>query len=61
MPTTRKQKKARKSKVLEILSNIENLEVMIGENQINGLSREENLDSSSARRPVSATSKQFQE
>ena len=30
MPTTRKQKKARKSTVLEMLSDIENLDIMLG-------------------------------
>ena len=30
MPTTRKQKKARKSRGLEMLSNIENLDIMLG-------------------------------
>ena len=32
MPTTRKQKIARKSRVLEILSDIENFDIMLGEN-----------------------------
>ena len=31
MPTTRKQKKPRKSRGLEILSDIENLDIMLGE------------------------------
>ena len=31
MPTTRKQKKARKSRGLEMLSDIENLDIMLGE------------------------------
>ena len=51
MSTTRKQKKARKSRGLEVLSDIENLDVMLGENQFNGMSREESLDSNSAERP----------
>ena len=31
MPTTRKQKKARKTRGLEMLSDIENLEIMLAE------------------------------
>ena len=45
MPCTRKQKKARKSKGLEILSDIENFDVMLVENRFNEMSREESLDS----------------
>ena len=56
MPTTRKLKKARKSRGLEILSDIENLDVMLGENHFNRVSREKSLDSNSARRPGSTTS-----
>ena len=56
MPTTRKQKKARKSNGIEILSDIDNLDVMLGENHFNGMSTEEKLDSNSARRPECATS-----
>ena len=56
MPITRKQKKTRKSRGLEILSDIENLDVMLGENHFNNMDREENLDSKLARRPESATS-----
>ena len=48
--------KARKSRELEIFSHIENLVVMLGENHFNGTSREESLDSNSARRPGIATS-----
>ena len=59
MPTTRKQKKAKKSRGLEVLSDIGNLDVMLGENQFNGMSREESLDSNSARRPESAASNNF--
>ena len=33
MPTTRKQKKARKSRGAEELSDIENLDIMVGENK----------------------------
>ena len=57
MPTTRKQKKARKSRGLKILSDKENLDVILGENHFIGMSREEeSLDSNSAIRPESATS-----
>ena len=59
MPTTRKQKKARKSRGLEILSDIENRDVMLGENHFNGIDREESLDSTLARSPESATSNNF--
>ena len=41
MPTTRKQKKARKSRGLEILSDIENLDVMLSGNHFD---REESED-----------------
>ena len=34
MPTTRKQKKARKSRGVEMLSDIENLDIMLGCNHI---------------------------
>ena len=50
MPTTRKQKKARKSRGLEILSDIENLDIMLGENHFNEPERDESLDSASVRR-----------
>ena len=56
MHTTRKQKKARKSRGLETLSDIENVDVMLGENHFNGMRRQESSDSNSARRPESATS-----
>ena len=56
MPITRKQKKTRKSRGLEILSDIENLDVKLGENHFNNMDREENIDSKLARRPESATS-----
>ena len=45
MPTTRKQKKTRKSRGLEVLSDIENLDVMLEENHFNGMDREESSDS----------------
>ena len=56
MPTTRKQKKARKSRGLEILSDIENLDIMLGENHFNGAERDESLDSTSIRRHESVVS-----
>ena len=34
MPTTRKQKKARKSRGIEMLSDIGNLDIMLGENHL---------------------------
>ena len=52
MPTTRKQKKARKSTGLEILSDIENLDIMLGEKHSE---KEESANSNSARRPGSVT------
>ena len=51
MPTTRKQKKAGKSIGLEIMSDIENLDVVLGGNHFE---REENEDSIIARRPETA-------
>ena len=39
MPTTRKQKKARKSRGLEILFDIENLDIMLGESHFNDMRR----------------------
>ena len=56
MPTTRKQKKTRKSRGLEILSDIENLDIMLGGDHFNGAERERSLDSTSARRRESITS-----
>ena len=56
MPTTRKQKKARKSRELEILSDIENLDIMLGENHFNDTERDRSLDGTSIRRQESITS-----
>ena len=56
MPTTRKQKKARKSRGLEILSDIENLDIMLGENHFNETESDESLDSASVRRHDSVMS-----
>ena len=56
MPTTRKQKKARKSRGLEIFSDIENLDIMLDENHFNETERDESLDSASVRRHDSVMS-----
>ena len=56
MPTTRKQKKARKSRVLEMLSDIENLDIMLGENHFNARGREGSLNSNLPRRSGSLIS-----
>ena len=56
MPTTRKQRKARKSRGLEILSDIENLDILLGGNQYNEAERERSLDSNSVRRRESIMS-----
>ena len=56
MPTTRKQKKARKSRGLEMLSDIENLDVMLGTNQFSDVDREESLNSNLAGRRESVVS-----
>ena len=50
MPTTRKQKKARKSRGLEMLSDIENLYIMLGENHFNTREREGIINSNMPRR-----------
>ena len=50
MPTTRKQKKARKSRGQEMLSDIENLYIILGGSLFD---REESEDSILARRPRS--------
>ena len=55
MPTTRKQKNARKSRGLEILSDIENLDIMLGENHFNDTRRDGSLDGTSIRRQESIT------
>ena len=56
MPTTRKQKKARKSRGSEILSDIENLDIMLGENHFNDMGRDGSLDGTSIKRQESITS-----
>ena len=57
MPTTRKQKKARKSRGLEKLSDKENLDILLGERRSE---REESVNSNLARRPESANSNLFE-
>ena len=56
MPTTRKQKKARKSRGLEMLSDIENLDIMLGENHFSTREREGSLNSNLPRRSRSFAS-----
>ena len=56
MPTTRKQKKARKSRGLEMFSDIENLDIMLGGAHFDTRERDESLSSNLARRPESAIS-----
>ena len=56
MPTTWKHKKARKSTGLEMLSDIENFDVMLGGNHSSDVDREESLNSNLAGRPESAVS-----
>ena len=57
MPTTRKQKKTKKSRGLEILSDIENLDIMQGERHSE---REESANSNSARRSENVTGDMFE-
>ena len=56
MPTTRKQKKTRKSRGLEILSDIENLDIKLAERHSEV---EVNVNSNSVRRPENANSSMF--
>ena len=56
MPTTRKQKKARKSRGLEMLSDIENIDIMLGEGHFNARERESSLNSNLPRRSRSFAS-----
>ena len=60
MPTTRKQKKARKSRGIEMLSDIENLDIMLGENHFSRNERDESISSNRARRPESASGDEFE-
>ena len=59
MPTTRKQKKARKSRGLEMLSDVENLDIILGENHSIRVERDGSLDSTSVRRHESVMSNNF--
>ena len=61
MPTTRKQKKARKSRGLEILSDIEILDIMLGENHFNGTEGDDSLNGTSIRRQESITSENLED
>ena len=60
MPVTRKQKKARKSRGIEMLSDIENLDVMLGENHYSRNERDESINSNQARRPRSVSGDEFE-
>ena len=60
MPTTRKQKKARKSRGIEMLSDMENLDIMFGENHFGRNKRDESISSNRARRPESASEDEFE-
>ena len=60
MPTTRKQKKARKSRGIEMLSDIEMLDIILGENHFNRNERDESLSSNRARRPESTVEDEFE-
>ena len=54
MPTTRKQKKARKSRGIEMHSDTENIDIMLGENHFNRNERDMSLNSNHAERSESA-------
>ena len=60
MPTTRKQKKAMKSRGIEMLSDIENLDIMLGENNFNRSERDESLNSNWARRQGGTIEDEFE-
>ena len=59
MPTTRKQKKASKSRGQEMLSDLENLDIMLGENHFSRNERDESLNSNCARRQESTFGDEF--
>ena len=61
MPTTRKQKKARKSRGLDMLSDIENLDIMLGENHFERDERNESVNSNQAGRPESLFGDEFED
>ena len=60
MPTTRKQKKARKSRGLDMLSDIENLDIMLGENHFGRNEGNESVNSNQAGRPESLFGDEFE-
>ena len=57
MPTTRKQQKERKSRGLEMFSDMENLDIMLGSRHSE---RDENVNSNHARRPENVNSNLFE-
>ena len=61
MPITRKQKKARKSRGLDMLSDIENLDIMLGENHFERNERNESVNSNQADRPESLFGDEFED
>ena len=54
------QETARKSRGLEMFSEIENLDIVLGANHFNARQRDESLNSNLARRPESAISNDFE-
>ena len=60
MPTIRKQKKARKSRGIEMFSDIENLGNMLGENHIDRNERDESLCSNRAGMPENTFGNEFE-
>ena len=56
MPTTRKRKKARKSRGLEMFSDIEKQDIILGANHFDTRERDKSLNSILARRPESVIS-----
>ena len=60
MPVTRKQKKARKSRGIEMLSDIENLDIMLRENHYSRNERDESVNSNQARGPRSVPRDEFE-
>ena len=60
MPTTRKQKNARKSGGIDMLSDIENLDIMLGENHFNRSERDESVNSNCARRQENTIEDEFE-
>ena len=60
MPTTRRQKKANKSRGIEKLSDIENLDIMLGENHFNKNERDESVSSKFGRRPGSTSADELE-